>query len=297
MPIYLGRGQIGECQRCGFKKKRVDLVEDGRIANLLVCKDGCYDPEHPLDFPPIMRPEGQPPLRPAPENIQPPTAPVLSGSMLGVTVDLAWTPSITNVSFIQHYRLYRKQDDGEFELILTLEIEYDDFGTAETPLVYTDTVPSAVSTYTYYVIGHAQQGGDSPRSNEVTFEPPMLEYLTSRIYPIEVIEAMESSGDLENTPTYAFTEAMDAFGEIIDGDLEQILLRYTDGAPEAMDTHGEMLTGVLVDILQSYEDGDPEAMDTHGELLTGVLHTVLQDYVMVEEAMDTHGEILSGTFS
>jgi hypothetical protein len=76
MARYLGRGQVGICQRSGKKVRREDLVEDGQVKGLLVDKYW-YEPYHPQLLPPPMRADGIAHLRPAPDDRLAPPAPVL----------------------------------------------------------------------------------------------------------------------------------------------------------------------------------------------------------------------------
>lgn len=60
-----GRHAIAECQRGGHKMMYRDLVEDGHIEGLLVCRD-CWEPRHPQEIPPDMT-DPVALYRPAPE--------------------------------------------------------------------------------------------------------------------------------------------------------------------------------------------------------------------------------------
>lgn len=121
-------------------------------------------------------------------------------------------------------------------------------------------------------------------------------FLTSKIYPIKLVEAMESTGAPKNVPTYQFTEAIDVTGLVLSGVIDDVLLRYLDGEPEAIDTYGLVLSGAFGGGLVSYEDGEAEAIDTYGTVLGGSIEDVLVRYSMVEEAIDTYGLVLSGEF-
>ena len=79
MSRYLGRGQVGICQRSGKKVKRKDLVEDGQVKGLLVDKNW-WGPYHPQLLPPPMRADGIPHFKPAPDDRLSPPAPVLTAT-------------------------------------------------------------------------------------------------------------------------------------------------------------------------------------------------------------------------
>lgn len=76
MARYLGRGQVGICQRSGKKVKRGELVEDDQVKGLLVAKEW-YEIYHPQLLPPPMRADGIARFRPAPDDSLAPPAPVL----------------------------------------------------------------------------------------------------------------------------------------------------------------------------------------------------------------------------
>ena len=45
-----GEHAVGECGRCGRKRKLRELIEDGYTVGLMVCNDaGCWDPHHPQE--------------------------------------------------------------------------------------------------------------------------------------------------------------------------------------------------------------------------------------------------------
>lgn len=190
MPLYLGKGQIGICQRCGMKRKRIQLVEDGYLHKVLVCYDTCYDEDHPQRYPPPIRIEGQPPLRPAPENL-PFAPPVLSAEYNGLdAIDVSWTEAVADASFVDSYFLYRSVDDGAFELLATLPVVLDEFdGVLSVTLAYTDEDVELEHEYAYYVVATAP-ANRSARSNTVTLQldiPPSV-VLSGEVAADDVID-------------------------------------------------------------------------------------------------------------
>ena len=81
MPLYLGKGQIAECQRSGQKCLASELVRDGRNPQLLVLPDWA-DAAHPQERPFLPSPsDGMPQFPLAPQNI-PLTPPVLTVTVI-----------------------------------------------------------------------------------------------------------------------------------------------------------------------------------------------------------------------
>ena len=103
MARYLGRGQVAICQRSGKKCKRSDLVEDGQVKGLLVAKEW-WEPYHPQLLPPPMRADGIPHFKPAPDDVLPPPAPVLTlVSYSGGVAELSWTQTSNDIGFTDFY--------------------------------------------------------------------------------------------------------------------------------------------------------------------------------------------------
>lgn len=174
MARYLGRHQIGVCQRSGQKMKRAEMVEDGQIRGLLVHPDW-WEPYQPQLVPPPMRPDGLPKQRPAPDEVAPPTASALSGELLGGFPVLTWTQADSGASYIENYLLYRNVDGGLYSLLatlpVTLESNFDLYGQFWQEFVvygspYTDSTATTGHDYMYYVVASAAEGGSS-RSNTV----------------------------------------------------------------------------------------------------------------------------------
>lgn len=61
---YLKGGWNVICDRCGFKKKNTELKLEWD--NLLVCKNGCWEPRQPQDYIRAI-PDGYPVPMPRPE--------------------------------------------------------------------------------------------------------------------------------------------------------------------------------------------------------------------------------------
>lgn len=124
-------------------------------------------------------------------------------------------------------------------------------------------------------------------------------YLTSRPYPVEDIEALETFGRPRNSAYYQQTEAMETFGSITEATLRALLTTYANWPPEAIETQGAVLSpNELRQILRSYTDWPPEALETEGDILSGTIDQILLTYdEYPPEAIETSGDILSGTLT
>ncbi len=169
MARYLGKGQIGVCQRSGIKMKRCEMIEDGQVKGLLVHPDW-WEPYHPQLVPPPMRPDGLPKQRPAPDEVSGPTTSALSGVSSAHHAVLTWSQANSGPSYITQYQIYRNVNGGLYSLLATIVPTMDtnfnlndqfwqEVITYGSP--YTDLTSSAGNTYGYYVVATAFEGGSS----------------------------------------------------------------------------------------------------------------------------------------
>lgn len=119
--------------------------------------------------------------------------------------------------------------------------------------------------------------------------------LTSRPYPIELIEAIDSTGELVREGAgYGYVEALDVTGALVGGTLREPLITY--GYTEALDSSGDVSSGELRDAIHRYENYPPEAIDSACGVQSGTLEVKLvryQNYPI--EALDSAGEVIGGT--
>jgi hypothetical protein len=171
LPTKYARGTRawGECQRCGARELLHDLAFDGHIVNLRVC-GRCWEPKHPQEY--LQRVDDPVALwRPAPENILPPGAVVLSGELGSII--LTWTESDDGEYQVNTYLIYRAVGGSEvFEPLATFAVTRDAFGAITSALTYTDEDVEAETDYAYYVVARPVKGPDSARSNIVEFTTP-----------------------------------------------------------------------------------------------------------------------------
>ena len=165
MARYLGRGQVGICQRSGKKCKRESLVEDGQVKGLIVDKDW-YEPYHPQLLPPPMRAAGIPHFRPAPDDRLAPPAPTLAL----VSGGLQWNETSNNIAFTNYY-VVSSLLAGVYTAIETIFVP-DTYRVSfagnliltKFPFPVAITAPSGT---VLVVQAHAQEGGYSAYSNSV----------------------------------------------------------------------------------------------------------------------------------
>lgn len=156
-----GRRAVGECARSGRKMLLEDMVSDGYYPSLMV--DPAWREErHPQErLPEINDPVAL--YRPSPEREGGPTSPVLEGVEDSGNIVLTWTESITKVSQIADYQVFRAVDTGDAALYATVTVDraYDGEVTND-PLTYTDeSVDTGMFSYSYYVVANPVRVGES----------------------------------------------------------------------------------------------------------------------------------------
>lgn len=118
--------------------------------------------------------------------------------------------------------------------------------------------------------------------------PAVFAYLTSTLYPIEVIEALGlTSSELDALLLTATIEGLDFTGAMLEGELRTILLTYTM-LDEALDiTSPGFLEGELRTLLIQYSMLDEALEISSPGLLAGELRIILISYVnYIDEALD-----------
>src|SRR5690606_32850212 len=124
--------------------------------------------------------------------------------------------------------------------------------------------------------------------------------LTSRPYPLEVLDALESIGDaIRAMPSFRYPlDIAESFGDIVSGTLEAPLITYDGYEPEAIDSAGDLVSGEIALPLIPYDGYEPEAIASAGDLMSGEIADVLIRYDGYEpEAIDSAGDIISGALS
>lgn len=311
-----GNRAWGICGRSGKRALLKDLEFDGRYPNMRVLREW-WEPRDPLEK--LDRIEDPLTLwRPAPEDG--PIPPFLTGRRGGGLASLHWTAADPRGGArFETYTLYRavSVDDGltfsDYTVVSIGTMVYDMFmAILVFPNEYEDTGIDPDLIYRYFVVA-ADSNGRGVNSNILqpednitldamdthgTFLSGTLElaqFLTSRIYPIEIIEGLESGGDTHEVEQYAYREAMEGGGDVVDGEMRVGLLIYEDAAPEALETSSDFLSGAIDTVLVTYEDAAPEALSTSSDFLSGELRPGLQTYEMLPEALDISSDLLSGS--
>lgn len=135
--------------------------------------------------------------------------------------------------------------------------------------------------------------------------PPSGGFVSSTVYPIEIIEALDSGGSLVSGRVVdPILEAMDSGGSLLGGEIRVILRSYNNWPAEAVDSGGSLLSGDFRTILRTYSWGGTggnaniEAMDSGGSLLSGSLRVTLITYNnWPDEALDSGGSLLGGSLT
>lgn len=123
--------------------------------------------------------------------------------------------------------------------------------------------------------------------------PPFV-YLTSRPYPVDVVEALSSTGKvLSSLVMFVPRDALSSEGAIVEASLRNVLHVYIM-VDEALDSIGAIVEANLRNVLHQYTMID-EALDSVGMLIDGELRRVLIAYVMQDEALDSSAALLSGS--
>lgn len=140
------------------------------------------------------------------------------------------------------------------------------------------------------------------RSVDGTGMPPLDCYLTSRPYPVDLIDAISSEivvteGRFTDPPK--FVEAIDAGIAIPGGTLKMLLKTYNELA-EAIEPDISIISGTLVTFVgptQVEYAVEPEAIEPDINITVGTLKAVLLTYAMEPEAIEPDINIISGTLS
>jgi hypothetical protein len=240
MGISAGRSQIGQCNRCGFKYPRSALRTDGRQTQLLVCT-ACWEPDHPLDYPPPHRPEGIPTWDQAPQNLAGYiTAPV--ASLLGAT--MSWTEASINSDLTDYYRV-EKLVAGVWVAQDTIYVEYTMFaGIANTNHLSYAISGSSLGDQ-FRVTAVSKDGTHRISSNTVTVQfpslspaidgvvtgPGELDWTGTQVVPrIAWFGGFPSSNKTSDAPTFLLGPTMTTFSESVAPSAIRVG-KYTYGRP------------------------------------------------------------------
>lgn len=133
------------------------------------------------------------------------------------------------------------------------------------------------------------------------FKYEVTEYLTitSRVYPIDIVETMRSDGYLSReSPNIVFEEYIDSQGTVLSGDLRSVLLSYSNWEPEFIESAGTVLSGELRSVLLSYSNWEPEFIESAGTVQSGTIRVALITYASYPpEFIESSGSITSGTLT
>ena len=128
--------------------------------------------------------------------------------------------------------------------------------------------------------------------------PPIFAtFLTSRPYPIEVIEALSHGATVLRG--FMFETIVESFlhsSTLIAGELRPILFPYPDWPPESFNHSSTVLSGTMVTLLIRYTDWPAESFTHSAVLQSGTLVVLLISYPnWPPESFNHSATILSGT--
>ncbi|MDY7565778.1 hypothetical protein QN400_10455 [Pseudomonas sp. RTC3] len=123
--------------------------------------------------------------------------------------------------------------------------------------------------------------------------------LTSRIYPIEDIQAVQENGTvgLRGAPFINRVEGVDSGESLVTGSMRSMLQTYRNYAPEGTQLIAEtLIRAELRSILKAYPNYAPEAVNDSGVLVSGTLTRTLIRYAnYAPEAIVTGESIQRGS--
>lgn len=109
-----------------------------------------------------------------------------------------------------------------------------------------------------------------PNQARIEGVPPPRYYLTTPLYPLEIIEEIESS---PGTPDGAFQPSLDAI--------------------ETMTTNGAPVSGTLVSILKT-TSVLPDDIESNGLVISGILLSILKTAGVEIHELESSGLVISG---
>lgn len=130
----------------------------------------------------------------------------------------------------------------------------------------------------------------------VTTGSPVL-YVTQR-YPDVNIEAIEVTGSIVAAWTMSIPlEEMDMDVSIQSGEINTILIEYSQELSDEMDLDVAIQAGVIEELLVDYDQELGDEMDFDVSIQSGELDNLLVTVDLNDEALEMTGTILTGTLS
>jgi hypothetical protein len=126
----------------------------------------------------------------------------------------------------------------------------------------------------------------------------VLVYLTSRVYPIDVLEWLTSHGQVFEQPQYLYREHVSPTGTLIGGTLTTNLYSYTNWPAEHVSVTGSFSAGTLILGLVSYANWPAEHVSVTGAFSAGTLIVGLVTYTnWPAEHVSVTGAFSGGTLA
>lgn len=173
---------------------------------------------------------------------------------------------ISRISWIQAVRF----DQDGFEL----QHEVDDSAVVKTALVF--------------------------RTADPTGMPPIECWVTSKPYPLQVIESMASSIDFPDARFQpSLIEEMASHVDDFTAILKDVILGYDNYIPESMESEIEFVDGEMITVaFLSYDNYPPESMESDIEFVDGSMEISVVFYDRyVPESVSSSVEFIEGTMS
>lgn len=127
-------------------------------------------------------------------------------------------------------------------------------------------------------------------------------YLTTQLYPIEILETMRSAHvSISGYKTFKAEDAYDSGASILSGELVLRLKSHIQ-PPEAYQPQTAIVSGTLLTLLKSHTQ-PPEEYEAQAAVLSGTLVRIRVDYphwpllAATEESHQSTASILSGTLT
>lgn len=115
--------------------------------------------------------------------------------------------------------------------------------------------------------------------------------LTSRVYPVELIEAYGVTGIVTAARLWEVPlDGYDVAGTVTEVELRPLLQTYGDGLPEGYDVAGTV-TALELDTIRVGYEGDPEGYDVAGTVTALELRTLFVEYEGDPEGYDVAGTV------
>lgn len=141
-------------------------------------------------------------------------------------------------------------------------------------------------------------------NNEPALIPPIPFYLTSKPYPMEVVETLKSDASIRqrNRLVTRPLDLIQSTAEVLSGTIRTILKSYAYWLPDEIKNTASVLSGTIHQVLKNYGNwplgASDESLKNDGSVLGGTIKVVLLTYTnWPHEDLKNDASILSGTLT